>query len=594
MEEILQAEDKKISPMSDEKVGDTKKVQERQKIDGREKETLKKPLSDNQEEERPSIESPHMEKQLELEERLIHDIRKLDLRQSIKAKMSNEDEIKEAMQGEKCELDSKPQYGDDFLLKNVKKITFTNDIKKFDYQKFAGSKPKGDIVEENSPETEKQKESVEEVPLNTYISSKGEVSRELTVSAIWTENNDTSQYEGQENIGKVEKVSQLHAKQSSNPKNQEEILPHKSLENIPERLEKKLNFLADDTAKTKSSSDILDSTSTEPDKETFHTGVSTSMPSAPCKGTKQRLLTGSRYSGVWHNALQCMDGYGIYTYPDGSEYRGYFQCGHFNGYGTLHLASPYNFTYKGTFVDGVLEEIDSMWFDDGLQVTASFRAMKADFSSWNYCCKRDRRFAIEHVQGIPPVGPTSFPTAKGPARELRKHQLDVEEGIYNPRTGLILHRHPPFPEMKVVACEEEIAWIRNNCRQASNEPLSIPSNVRQQIIENNLENERELREHEPSCNYDQSKEREHYFAKLCSEDGSSEDSIGLRKSSSTCESSISGGTISVDLEQRLETDRHHEHRTLGCDLEREAMPLVLEPVQKTSRRSTVVMPFERF
>ncbi|XP_075164797.1 uncharacterized protein LOC142237266 [Haematobia irritans] len=289
---------------------------------------------------------------------------------------------------------------------------------------------------------------------------------------------------------------------------------------------------------------------------------------------EKRLLTGSRYSGVWLSALQCMDGYGTYIYPDGSEYRGYFQRGYFNGYGRLHLASPYNFTFKGTFIDGVLHDIEDMWFDDGLHVMASFRGQTGDFSQWRYCCPKDRRYVSEHIQGIPPVGPLSFLTARKPPRNLQKNQFDVEEGIYNADRELIQHRPLPFNKVKVVACDAEIQWIKDNCRQSSSARFrNLDSSVCQRIIENNLRSERDLREHDLSCNYDQIKQHKRYFAKLYREEGGikeiqSEDSLGhcFPDTSSHSKSSFSDQSISIDLKDTMNVS---DGLNLGRNLERD-------------------------
>uniref|UniRef100_A0A1A9WUR7 MORN repeat-containing protein 5 n=1 Tax=Glossina brevipalpis TaxID=37001 RepID=A0A1A9WUR7_9MUSC len=51
-----------------------------------------------------------------------------------------------------------------------------------------------------------------------------------------------------------------------------------------------------------------------------------------------RFLRGSRYTGNWANVIQGMEGYGVYNFPDGSEYRGYFLKGFFHCKGLLRLA----------------------------------------------------------------------------------------------------------------------------------------------------------------------------------------------------------------------------------------------------------------
>ncbi|XP_073840098.1 uncharacterized protein [Musca autumnalis] len=320
--------------------------------------------------------------------------------------------------------------------------------------------------------------------------------------------------------------------------------------------------------------------------------------------TEQLLPTGSRYQGVWQKALQCPDGYGTYTYPDGSEYRGYFSRGHFNGYGTLHLADPYNFNFKGTFLDGLLDEIEDMWFDDGLHVNAKFGKESGDFSFWKYCCPNDRRYAVEQAESLPPVGPYSILTPREPFRNVPENCFDTEEGLYNPTTGVITQRPLPFNAMKVLACKDEIRWILENCRKTSVFPQDIPGTVCQKIIKNNLESERDLAEHDPCCNYESARERKRYFAKLCSKEETqarigtpcngkvvefSEDSMGsrLRDSSSVCgASSLSDHNILIDVQENLEIGRQYGNMKLGRNLEREAYSLMSRPVRKSSAHNS--------
>ncbi|KAM7358546.1 uncharacterized protein ACRADG_003481 [Cochliomyia hominivorax] len=298
-------------------------------------------------------------------------------------------------------------------------------------------------------------------------------------------------------------------------------------------------------------------------------------------GIDKHFITQSHYEGTWTDSLQCMDGYGVYTFPDGSEYRGYFSRGHFHGYGTLHLTAPYSFTFKGTFIDGSLEEIDEMWFDDGLQVNASIDKWSMDFSSWKYCTNKDRRYAEEHREGLQAIGPFSRLTPQAPPRALAKNYYDVGEGIYNAFNGLITQRPLPFSKMRFVACKEEMEWIKKNCRidHLSNKRLS--PEIRHKIIDNNLNNELELAEHVPSCNHDQDKNRKRYFAKLCDREFdendhmNSDDSVGsrLRNSSTTC-SSFCNTSMDIDVEEILFLAHAYNRYNLGRNLSEEASVLV--------------------
>lgn len=306
-------------------------------------------------------------------------------------------------------------------------------------------------------------------------------------------------------------------------------------------------------------------------------------------GLNHKLITQSQYDGIWSDSLQCMDGYGVYTYPDGSEYRGYFSKGYFHGYGSLHLSAPYNFTFKGTFIEGQLDEIEDMWFDDGLKVKASIDDWFMDFSSWKYCTKEDRRYAEEHHEGLQPIGPFSKLTPQQPPRELAKNHYDVEEGIYNASSGLLTSRPAPFPSIQFVACPKDIEWILKNCRHDSLTNHKIDAEVYHKIIRNNLNSELEVAEHVPTCNYDQDKNRKRYFAKLCQTPvgGSSpkipedsEDSIGsrLRNSSTTC-SSFSTTSLDIDVQEILFVADEYNHYNLGRDLGAEASVMVRDNVK---------------
>ncbi|XP_065361940.1 uncharacterized protein LOC135955519 [Calliphora vicina] len=304
--------------------------------------------------------------------------------------------------------------------------------------------------------------------------------------------------------------------------------------------------------------------------------------------TKQTLMTHSMYDGIWLDSLQCMDGHGVYTYPDGSEYRGYFRRGHFHGYGTLHLVDPYNFTFKGTFIDGHLNEIDEMWFDDGLCVSADIDGWSMDFSSWKYCSKEDRRYAEEQREGLQPIGPFSRLTPQQPPRNLYGNHYDTEEGIYNPTSGLLTQRPAPFPSIHFVACRKDIEWILNNCRHGPLANRKVDAEVWHKIIRNNLNSEIEMAEHVPSCNYDQDKNRKLYFAKLCQKSNvgqlskdveDSEDSVGsrLRNSSSTC-SSFSTTSMDVDVQEVLFLADEYDHYKLGRNMSQETSVMVKDRV----------------
>ena len=291
--------------------------------------------------------------------------------------------------------------------------------------------------------------------------------------------------------------------------------------------------------------------------------------------TQHTVFTRSLYVGIWVDSLQCMDGHGVYTFPDESVYTGYFQRGHFHGYGTIHLAAPYGFSFKGTFIKGELEEIDEMWFDDGLGVDASIDGWDVDFTNWKYCTNNDRRYAEEQREGIQPVGPFSLLTPQSKPRELPRNSYDVGEGIYSPVTSIITQRPPPFPNCHFVTCKKDMDWIIKNCRVDGKSPLVIPPEVCHKIIRNNLNSEMEIGEHVPTCNHDQDKNRRRYFAKLCPEYGrttaDSDGSVGsqLSNESSSCRS-FTESSISVDIEELLFMVHQYDQYKFGRDLTQES------------------------
>lgn len=204
----------------------------------------------------------------------------------------------------------------------------------------------------------------------------------------------------------------------------------------------------------------------------------------------KRFLTGSSYEGAWNHAVHMMDGFGSYRFPDGSEYRGRFVQGKFHGYGHLKLAQPYRFTIKGEFDKGKLVSIEDMWFSDGLHVQGSFKNGNFNCDDWNYLTRRDRRYQAERFYGQQPVGPTSYLTSNLMERKVPKDCFDVEEGIFNSKTGWLVDRPQPFSKSVFINCPNEKKWIMRHCRGAHKEHIiEPPPEFCRQIIGNNLATE---------------------------------------------------------------------------------------------------------
>lgn len=229
-----------------------------------------------------------------------------------------------------------------------------------------------------------------------------------------------------------------------------------------------------------------------------------------------RFLTGSRYTGTWANAVHTMEGYGIYTFPDGSEYRGYFLRGFFHGKGLLHLAEPYGFTFRGIFQDGHLDEVIDMWFDDELHVEGTFKGWEGDFRKWRYCKEEDRRYLVEHTGGVTPVGPFTYTASRSPPRLLHQGTLDAEEGVYNPQWRTITKRLKPFPRRRYVTNKEEHNWIMANCRRASFRNVdSMSPREHKKIVNTNILNQQDFDEEQPKCHYNIHKYHKRAYKGIC-------------------------------------------------------------------------------
>lgn len=203
-----------------------------------------------------------------------------------------------------------------------------------------------------------------------------------------------------------------------------------------------------------------------------------------------RFLTGSSYEGAWNKAVHMMDGFGSYRFPDGSEYHGWFVQGKFHGYGHLKLAQPYKFTLKGEFVKGKLVTIEDMWFNDGLHVQGTFQNGEFHCDDWNYLTPKDRRYQAERFYGQQPVGPTSYLTSTLMERKIPIDCYDVEEGIFNSKTGWLVDRPQPFSKSVYINCPNEKKWITRHCRGARKEHIIEPlPDFCRQIIGNNLATE---------------------------------------------------------------------------------------------------------
>lgn len=169
---------------------------------------------------------------------------------------------------------------------------------------------------------------------------------------------------------------------------------------------------------------------------------------------KVKFCTGSKFEGFWDINRT---GTGVYTYPNGTEYRGRFENGFFQGDGVLIL--PSKFRIVGTFDKGKCIKFKT-FFPDGLEYKSN---------NWNYCIFPDRRYYPEILNGINPVG-DSYLTKDRQSRSIPKNAYDIEEGFGEPDTGLVTEDYKKEKPLRYLSPEEK-QWMIQNCRVANLESV---------------------------------------------------------------------------------------------------------------------------
>lgn len=203
--------------------------------------------------------------------------------------------------------------------------------------------------------------------------------------------------------------------------------------------------------------------------------------------------------------MNCMEGYGLYVYPDGSEYQGFFRRGRFHGYGRLTMAAPYAFTFIGEFHNGELAIINEMIYPDGLIFNADFKNGKLNTDNWPYLSKTDRRYTRELCLDLTPVVPEE-PIARYGARSLKPKCYDTEEGVFVEKSRFITQIPPPFYHLRFVNCDKELEWIQKYCRhEDTDNPYEPDEASGREIIETNIKATTELGENLYSCTCNVSK-----------------------------------------------------------------------------------------
>jgi len=139
---------------------------------------------------------------------------------------------------------------------------------------------------------------------------------------------------------------------------------------------------------------------------------------------------------------------GTYAFSNGSEYRGGFTEGRFDGAGTLFFPNGGKFVAHwklGKLVKG------SYYYADGLQY---------EVDEWSYCTDADRRFWSEIQNGIR-LGDSPQLTDAASAPLIPYGTYDLGDGYFDPVQGKIFDYKGA---VKRVASKEESKWAVEKCR----------------------------------------------------------------------------------------------------------------------------------
>ncbi|ERL91038.1 uncharacterized protein LOC109538233 [Dendroctonus ponderosae] len=136
----------------------------------------------------------------------------------------------------------------------------------------------------------------------------------------------------------------------------------------------------------------------------------------------KRFCTGSKYLGQWSKLG--IAGKGIYKYPHGVIYDGYFnRNGEFHGTGIL------------VYPNG--QKIEGIWRNGKLGDNSNFVTKAGIVMNKNYCMLPDRRFQIEFENDFNPPGEEYLTNQMPPPRNIPHDCYDLVEGFYDPRVKTV-------------------------------------------------------------------------------------------------------------------------------------------------------------
>ncbi|KAJ8723462.1 hypothetical protein PYW08_003374 [Mythimna loreyi] len=171
------------------------------------------------------------------------------------------------------------------------------------------------------------------------------------------------------------------------------------------------------------------------------------------KHKKEELITGAHYDGTWLPGC-AMDGYGVYTFPNGVVYEGEFKDGSMHGKGELRYETPSGQAIvRGQWRNGIMSERQIFFDNDTLEY---------DGDDWQYCKIPDRRFSMEYEQGLQPGG-ISYITASQPSKVVPPDYYDTGDGFYDSKRQSV-YDHEDLTRIVRGPSSYERKWIKENCR----------------------------------------------------------------------------------------------------------------------------------